>query len=164
MLATLRNLAPDEKAFQFFIRGAMRKAINPVKTTMVADAKGAGYPSAPGVRMTKGEKTSKPYKVWGRVPGAVRLGRYVAKRRDTGDTSQRVIVGQKLRGTSVGAPHANITRYSKNVNRKTKKGYNRGRFAAMPFVQQTLDKSQGALVNAFRREYYRYTRLVKRGR
>ena len=162
MYALLRALGPDSRETKLFVRGAMNKATGEVIGIVKSTAIAAGYPTAPGFRYTKtrGQK----YQVWGRVPGAVNRGRFVFKRRDGGDTSQRVIIAQKLRGTSVGAPHANITRYSKNLPRKTKAGKNRGKFAAMPFVNVALPLAEGATLRGFRAEYKKYARLVARVR
>lgn len=162
LMALLRNLEPGSPAYMFFVKDAMRKAVGKVRPIMAADAIAAGYPTAPGTRMTRGAGPSRPYKVWGRVPRAVRAGRYVAKRKDTGDTSQRVIIGARLRGTTVGAPHANITRYSKNVERFTKAGWSRGKFAAIPFVRQTVLSSQGIVYNSFRASYIKFTKNARK--
>jgi hypothetical protein len=162
MIELLRTLHPDSDETKKFKRSALRSATGDVVPVMKASAVAAGYPSAPGIRYTRGAKKSRPYNVWGRVPGAVRRGRFVFKRRDNGDSSQRVIIGAKLRGATVGAPHANITRYSKNVDRKTKKGYNRGRFEAKPFVQNTLMQVEGVVWKGMRVAYGRYIREVKR--
>ena len=162
LIELLRKLHPDSEETKKFKRSALRSATGEVAQVMKANAGAAGYPTAPGIRYTRGAKKSRTYKVWGRVPGAVRRGRFVFKRRDTGDSSQRVIIGAKLRGTTVGAPHANITRYSKNVDRKTKKGYNRGRFEAKPFVQNTLMQVEGVVWKGMRAAYRRYLREVKR--
>lgn len=160
----LLSLGPESRETQLFIRGALRSAAASVKTIMSKNAIAAGYPNAPGFRRTKGAARSQLYRVWGRVPRAVRLGRYVAKRRDGGDSSLRVIVGNKLRGTTVGAPHNVIVRYSKNVKRFTKKGYNRGKFAAKPFVTVTVNMTQGIVLEAMRKEYRKYLSLVRRGK
>lgn len=159
----LQNLSANSEATKFFIRGGMKKAAGIVKPVMVSDAN-AVYPTVPGIRMTRGAGKSKPYRVWGRIGRAIRLGRFVPKRKDDGDVSQRIVIGAKLRGTVVGAPHANITRYSKNTNRKTKKGYNRGKFAAMPFVFKTIASVQGSVFKGFQLEYKKYLKKVKRGK
>jgi hypothetical protein len=160
MYALLHALGADSKETRLFVKGAMNKATGEVVGIMKAAAVAAGYPTAPGIRYTK--TRGQRYKVWGRVPGSIRRGKFVAKRRDNGDTSQRIIVSSKLRGTSVGAPHANITRYSKNTQRKTKDGQNRGKFAAMPFVAATTVLARGATLRGFRAEYRKYVRLVSR--
>lgn len=158
----LKALTPGSPAYNFFVKDAMRKAIATTKTVVVAAALAAGYPNAPGTRMTRGAKKSRPYKVWGRIPRAVRAGRFVLKRKDGGDTSQRVIIGSKLRGTTVGAPHGNITRYSKNTERFTKKGKSRGRFAAKPFIAGAIAASQSVIIQSFKRSYIKFAKQARK--
>lgn len=160
MYELLAALGADSRETKQFVKDTMSLATNEVVKITKAAAIAAGYPVGPGIRYTK--TRGQRYKVWGRVPGAIKKGKFVARRRDGGDTSQRVLISQRLRGTNVGAPHANITRYSKNQPRKTKDGKNRGQFAAKPFVGVALNAAQGALLRAARKKYKFYARTVGR--
>lgn len=161
----LRRLGPNSRETQLFIKGALKSAANKVKPILSRNAIAAGFPANPGFRRTQGASPrSQVYEVFGRVPRAVRLGKYVARRKDGGDSSQRVIIGSKLRGTTVGAPHNVIVRYSKNQERFTKKGYSRGKFVAKPFVDITVQSTQGIVLSAIRKEYAKYVKLVDRGK
>lgn len=154
----LKALGAESRETKQFIRDTMSRATSEVVKIAKAGALAAGYPASPGIRYTttRGQK----YRVYGRVPNAIKKGRFVAKRRDGGDTSQRVLVSQSRAGT--GAPHANITRYSKDFPRFTSDGKNRGQFAPKPFMRGVLIASQGALLRAARKKYAFYARTVGR--